>query len=242
MNTTQTTDADIVKAFEAKADQIAKDNGWTISHARSVMLRYLRDTSPAEAATIAAALDHQRRGPSMANSTMPATVKDAAAAIRKDLRVGDRIRIDRRPSNGPAAIVVGTVLRLSPTGGFSLRGVNETSGATVYGTFCASDDPYLAKEGVAQHVEVLATFPPCAPPACEIAQDLLRAERPSGARRIVPGGRIEQHLQRLADQGRIRGLDYGASVALRDAVQAELSALADVADLLILNPRTDPGA
>ena len=53
---TQTTDADVIKAFEAKADEIAKANGWTIGHTETVMLRYLRDTSPAEAATIAAAL------------------------------------------------------------------------------------------------------------------------------------------------------------------------------------------
>lgn len=56
MTATQTTDADIVKAFEAKADEIAAENGWSIARAQSVMLRYLRDTSPAEAATIAAAL------------------------------------------------------------------------------------------------------------------------------------------------------------------------------------------
>jgi hypothetical protein len=51
-----TTDADVIAAFEAKADQVAKDNGWTISRAETVMLRFLRDTAPAEAATIAAAL------------------------------------------------------------------------------------------------------------------------------------------------------------------------------------------
>lgn len=56
MTATQTTDADIVKAFEAKADEIAKENGWTIGRTQTLMLRYLRDTSPAEAATIAAAL------------------------------------------------------------------------------------------------------------------------------------------------------------------------------------------
>lgn len=50
------TNADIIAAFEAKADQVAKDNGWTISRAETVMLKFLRDTSPAEAATIAAAL------------------------------------------------------------------------------------------------------------------------------------------------------------------------------------------
>lgn len=54
-------DVDIVKAFETKADEIAKANGWTISHAESVMLRYLRDTSPAEAATIAQALLQRTR-------------------------------------------------------------------------------------------------------------------------------------------------------------------------------------
>lgn len=52
----QTTDADVLRAFEAKADEISKANGWTIARAETVMLRYLRDTSPAEAATIAAAL------------------------------------------------------------------------------------------------------------------------------------------------------------------------------------------
>ncbi|MFI7096755.1 hypothetical protein [Streptomyces lydicus] len=55
------TDADIVKAFEAKADEIAKANGWTITRAETVMLRYLRDTSPAEAATIAEALLQRTR-------------------------------------------------------------------------------------------------------------------------------------------------------------------------------------
>lgn len=55
-------DADIVKAFEAKAICVAKDNGWTITKAQTVMLAYLRDTSPAEAATIAEALQrHLRR-------------------------------------------------------------------------------------------------------------------------------------------------------------------------------------
>lgn len=50
------TDADIVRAFESKADEGANTNGWTIARAETVMLRYLRDTSPAEAATIATAL------------------------------------------------------------------------------------------------------------------------------------------------------------------------------------------
>jgi predicted heme/steroid binding protein len=59
--TEETSDADVVKAFEAKADEIAKANGWTISHAETVMLRYLRDTSPAEAATIAEALLQRTR-------------------------------------------------------------------------------------------------------------------------------------------------------------------------------------
>lgn len=54
--TNSATDADIIAAFEAKADQVAKDNGWSISRAETVMLKFLRDTSPAEAATIAAAL------------------------------------------------------------------------------------------------------------------------------------------------------------------------------------------
>jgi hypothetical protein len=54
--TNSTTDADIIAAFEAKADQVAKANQWSISRAETVMLKYLRDTSPAEAATIAAAL------------------------------------------------------------------------------------------------------------------------------------------------------------------------------------------
>ncbi|MER6350637.1 hypothetical protein ABT186_01975 [Streptomyces sp. NPDC001634] len=52
----KTTDADVIRAFEAKADEVAKANGWTIARAETVMLRYLRDTSPAEAATVAAAL------------------------------------------------------------------------------------------------------------------------------------------------------------------------------------------
>ena len=58
-----TTDADVITAFEAKADEIAKANGWTISRAETVMLKSLRDASPAEAATIAAALA-QRTGSS----------------------------------------------------------------------------------------------------------------------------------------------------------------------------------
>lgn len=57
----ETTDTDVVAAFEAKADEIAKANGWTIAHTETVMLRYLRDTSPAEAATIAAALSQRTR-------------------------------------------------------------------------------------------------------------------------------------------------------------------------------------
>lgn len=55
------TDADVLQAFEAKADEIAKKNGWTIARAETVMLRYLRDTSPAEAATIAEALLQRTR-------------------------------------------------------------------------------------------------------------------------------------------------------------------------------------
>lgn len=54
--TNAATDADIIAAFEAKADEVAKANGWSISRAETVMLKFLRDTSPAEAATIAAAL------------------------------------------------------------------------------------------------------------------------------------------------------------------------------------------
>lgn len=50
------TDADVLAAFQAKADEIAKVNQWAIAHAETVMLAYLRDHSPAEAATIAAAL------------------------------------------------------------------------------------------------------------------------------------------------------------------------------------------
>ncbi|OUD04728.1 hypothetical protein [Streptomyces swartbergensis] len=53
----EASDGDVVAAFEAKADEIAKANGWTISHTETVMLRFLRDTNPAEAATIAAALE-----------------------------------------------------------------------------------------------------------------------------------------------------------------------------------------
>lgn len=56
----ETTDNDVVAAFEAKADEIAKANGWTIARTESVMLRFLRDTSPDEAATIAAALQKRR--------------------------------------------------------------------------------------------------------------------------------------------------------------------------------------
>ncbi|MEV5941298.1 hypothetical protein [Streptomyces sp. NPDC051994] len=50
------TDTDVLKAFETKADEIAKANGWTLAHTETVMLRFLRDSSPAEAVTIAAAL------------------------------------------------------------------------------------------------------------------------------------------------------------------------------------------
>ncbi|WP_329330797.1 hypothetical protein OIU81_03130 [Streptomyces sp. NBC_01454] len=50
------TDADVLAAFEAKANEVAKANQWTIARAETVMLAYLRDHSPAEAATIAAAL------------------------------------------------------------------------------------------------------------------------------------------------------------------------------------------
>ena len=57
----EATDADVVRAFEVKDDEVAKANGWTISHTETVMLRYLRDTSPAEAATIAAALTQRTR-------------------------------------------------------------------------------------------------------------------------------------------------------------------------------------
>jgi hypothetical protein len=55
-----TADADVLTAFEAKADEIAKVNDWTIGHTETVMLRFLRDTSPDEAATIAAALQRRR--------------------------------------------------------------------------------------------------------------------------------------------------------------------------------------
>ncbi|MFE2048033.1 hypothetical protein ACFXAS_05960 [Streptomyces sp. NPDC059459] len=54
--TEEASDADVIKAFETKADEIAKANNWTIARAETVMLRYLRDTSPAEAATVAEAL------------------------------------------------------------------------------------------------------------------------------------------------------------------------------------------
>jgi|SRR5690242_20071838 len=56
----ETTDGDVLAAFEAKADEISKANGWTLTRTESVMLRYLRDTSPGEAATIAAALQTRR--------------------------------------------------------------------------------------------------------------------------------------------------------------------------------------
>lgn len=57
----QTTDADVVAAFEAKVDEIAKANGWTIGRTETLVLKFLRDNSPAEAATVAAALA-QRNG------------------------------------------------------------------------------------------------------------------------------------------------------------------------------------
>lgn len=56
----ETTDNDVVAAFEAKADEISKANGWTIARTETVMLGFLRDTAPAEAATIAAALQKRR--------------------------------------------------------------------------------------------------------------------------------------------------------------------------------------
>jgi len=56
----EATDSDVLAAFEAKADEIAKANGWTLTRTENVMLRFLRDTSPAEAATIAAALQTRR--------------------------------------------------------------------------------------------------------------------------------------------------------------------------------------
>lgn len=55
-----TTDADVVTAFEAKADEIAKANDWAIGHTETVMLRFLRDANPDEAATVAAALQRRR--------------------------------------------------------------------------------------------------------------------------------------------------------------------------------------
>jgi hypothetical protein len=58
---TNSTDADIIRAFEAKADEVAQENSWTLARAESVMLRFLRDTAPAEAATIAAALQLRHR-------------------------------------------------------------------------------------------------------------------------------------------------------------------------------------
>ncbi|MFJ2697403.1 hypothetical protein ACIO5Z_14415 [Streptomyces rochei] len=59
--TEEASNADVIKAFEVKAEEIAKANGWTIARAETVMLRYLRDTSPAEAATIAEALLQRTR-------------------------------------------------------------------------------------------------------------------------------------------------------------------------------------
>jgi hypothetical protein len=59
--TQDSTDADIIRAFEAKADEVARENDWTLARAESVMLRFLRDTAPAEAATIAAALQLRRK-------------------------------------------------------------------------------------------------------------------------------------------------------------------------------------
>jgi hypothetical protein len=61
VETEEASDLDVVTAFEAKADEIAKANGWTIAHTETVMLRFLRDTTPAEAATIAAALQTRRK-------------------------------------------------------------------------------------------------------------------------------------------------------------------------------------
>lgn len=58
--TEEASDADVVKAFETKAGEIAKTNGWTLARTETVMLRFLRDTSPAEAATTAAALQKRR--------------------------------------------------------------------------------------------------------------------------------------------------------------------------------------
>lgn len=52
----ETTDAEILAAWTAKTVEIAADNGWTLKHTQTVMLNYLRDTDPAAAATVAAAL------------------------------------------------------------------------------------------------------------------------------------------------------------------------------------------
>ncbi len=46
--------AETIATFQAKAEQVAAANGWTLDHAKNVMLRFLRDTDPEVAAIIVA--------------------------------------------------------------------------------------------------------------------------------------------------------------------------------------------
>lgn len=50
------TATDIVTAFNAKANEVAKENGWTLAHTVTVMLAFLSDTAPDAARTIKTAL------------------------------------------------------------------------------------------------------------------------------------------------------------------------------------------
>lgn len=54
--TARETATDIATAFNAKANEVAKENGWTLAHTVTVMLAFLSDTDPDAARTIKTAL------------------------------------------------------------------------------------------------------------------------------------------------------------------------------------------
>lgn len=47
---------DVVLAFNAKTEQVAAQNGWTVAHAKTVMFAFLQDNDPETAKTIAIAM------------------------------------------------------------------------------------------------------------------------------------------------------------------------------------------
>jgi hypothetical protein len=157
----------------------------------------------------------------MTNSTMPATVKDAAAAIRKDLKAAfPAATFSVRKGTGTASAWIDVAWSDGPT-----RDMAQS--------VC---DPYKPHMMPGSPLEGVSLERSVSRPVLLAAQELIRAVLPdfevfdADGRYVFDGPGFFGH----AEVFHLDGWRFGGGSAY--------SALAEVADALILNPRTGPGA